>query len=132
MSEETAASPARDERVAIEHAIDRLAERFPTVDRARVEQIVDEELHRLDGGRVRDFIPVLVEHEAKERLRSEAVPLPLEQVMDGGAARRAETGGREDTRWSVSVAASTPACCRGTPAAAGSAPEAFCGRGPEP
>ena len=96
MSEETAASPARDERVAIEHAIDRLAERFPTVDRARVEQIVDEELHRLDGGRVRDFIPVLVEHEAKERLRSEAVHLPLEQVMDGGAARRAETGGRED------------------------------------
>ena len=70
MSEETAASPARDERVAIEHAIDRLAERFPTVDRARVEQIVDEELHRLDGGRVRDFIPVLVEHEAKERLRA--------------------------------------------------------------
>ncbi|MDZ8171959.1 three-helix bundle dimerization domain-containing protein [Microbacterium xanthum] len=96
MSEEPAAPPARDEDVAIDHAIDRLAERFPSVARTRVEQIVDEERRRLDGGRVRDFIPVLVEHEAKERLRREAVPAPLEDVMDGGGARRAESGGRED------------------------------------
>lgn len=62
-------APERDEAQAIAEVVDRLAERFPTLDRAHVEGVVNEEWHSLDAGRVRDFVPVLVEHDARERLR---------------------------------------------------------------
>lgn len=68
---------SRDEEHAIDEVIDRLAERFPTIDRSHVAEIVHEEAHKLDGGRVRDFVPVLVEHASHERLRLEAEPAPL-------------------------------------------------------
>ena len=67
----------RDEEHAIEEVIDRLAERFPTLERTHVADIVHDEWHSLEAGRVRDFVPVLVEHEARERLRKEATPAPL-------------------------------------------------------
>ena len=46
-----------------------------------------EEQHRLDGGSVQDFVPVLAEHAARERLRAEADPadVPTEEA-DGPAA----------------------------------------------
>ena len=46
----------------------KLAERFPSVPRAEVDRLVDEEHHRLDGRPVRAYIAVLVEHAAKQRL----------------------------------------------------------------
>jgi hypothetical protein len=55
--------------------VDRLAARFPTLERAHVAQVVQEEYDRLGEVRVRDFIPVLVEHAATERLRLEAHPV---------------------------------------------------------
>ncbi|MET0829992.1 MAG: hypothetical protein ABWY26_10755 [Microbacterium sp.] len=55
-------------------AIDRLAERFPTLAREHIAQVVHEERDRLSDARIRDFIPVLVEHSATERLRREARP----------------------------------------------------------
>jgi hypothetical protein len=58
--------------------IGRLAERFPTLERAHVAEIVNEEWRNLDAGRVRDFVPILVEHEARVRLRSEAAPTPFD------------------------------------------------------
>ena len=61
-----------DEGQAIAQVVDRLAAQFPSLARERVQQVVDEERERVAGGRVRDFVPVLVEHEAKERLRAEA------------------------------------------------------------
>ena len=54
--------------------VDRLAARFPTLDRDHVARVVQEEHDRLGEARVRDFVPVLVEHAATERLRLEAHP----------------------------------------------------------
>ncbi|MBO0980790.1 three-helix bundle dimerization domain-containing protein [Microbacterium sp. SD291] len=62
--------------------LDRIAARFPTVASARIEEILHEEQARLDGGRIRDYIPVLVERATTERLRGEAVPVPLTAVDD--------------------------------------------------
>ncbi|GAA1761149.1 three-helix bundle dimerization domain-containing protein [Agromyces humatus] len=61
-----------DEARAIENVVARLEARFPTVSHEDVAAVVREEQHRLDDGRVRDFVPVLVEHAARDRLRAEA------------------------------------------------------------
>ena len=74
--------------------IDRLAARFPTLDREHVTQVVHEEHERLNGARVRDFIPVLVEHEATERLRLEAPP-QMSPIGDAGGAALAEPEGMD-------------------------------------
>ena len=67
-----------DEDRAIDVVIARLAERFPTITRAHIGQVVYEEQHRLDQSPVRDFVPVLVEHAASDRLRDEADPVNVE------------------------------------------------------
>ena len=71
-----------DEGRAIEGVVSRLAARFPTLARDHIAAVVREEQHRLDGGSVHDFVPVLAEHAARERLRAEADPagLPAEEV----------------------------------------------------
>ena len=56
------------EHDAVENMIARLSERFPSLSRDRVQQVVDEELARFEGGRVREYIPALVEHAADEPL----------------------------------------------------------------
>lgn len=67
-----------DEDRAIDQVIARLAARFPTVTRAHLGQVVYEEQHRLVDNPVRDFVPVLVEHAASDRLRAEAEPVNIE------------------------------------------------------
>lgn len=57
-----------DEVKALGIVVERLAERFPHLSRSSIEEAVREEHQALDGGRVRDFVPVLVEHAAKARL----------------------------------------------------------------
>ena len=54
---------------AVSHVIDRLAEKFPDRPRAVIEEVVSEERHLLDDKPLRDYIPVLIEHGAKTRLR---------------------------------------------------------------
>jgi hypothetical protein len=71
MSDTDAPAEPRDESHAIDEVVERLADRFPTLERSHVEEIVQDEWHRLDEGRVRDFVPVLVEHDARKRLRRE-------------------------------------------------------------
>jgi hypothetical protein len=61
-----------DETQAIDQVVDRLAERFPSLERDHIADVVDEEHRQLDEGRVRDFVPVLVEKAAKKRLKKEA------------------------------------------------------------
>ncbi|WP_344376446.1 three-helix bundle dimerization domain-containing protein [Agromyces tropicus] len=61
-----------DEQQAVEHVVDRLRERFPSVVDDRIRAVVDEEHHRFDGRPVRDFVPVLVERAARKRLDAEA------------------------------------------------------------
>lgn len=60
-----------DEAKAVGEVVDRLAERFPDIDRARIAEVVESEHRSLDGKPVRDYVPVLVEHGARERLRNE-------------------------------------------------------------
>ncbi|MET0784650.1 three-helix bundle dimerization domain-containing protein [Leifsonia flava] len=62
---------ADEENAAVEKVVERLEDRFPEVDPDVVEKVVDEEHHNLDGNPIRDFVPVLVEHEARDRIRSE-------------------------------------------------------------
>ena len=57
-----------DESKAVDKVVDRLAQRFPHVPRPSIEQTVREEHKALDGGRIRDYVPVPVEHAAKARL----------------------------------------------------------------
>lgn len=60
-----------EELIAVEHAASRLAERFPHVPRERIEQLVQERHGEFDGAPVRDFVPVLVEHDVKRVLAAE-------------------------------------------------------------
>ncbi|MDQ4213077.1 three-helix bundle dimerization domain-containing protein [Microbacterium sp. ASV81] len=63
----------RNEDAAMAKVLDRIAERFPTVSRGRIEAIVGEERARLSGSRIRDYIAVLVERTTTDRLRNETV-----------------------------------------------------------
>jgi hypothetical protein len=60
-----------DEDKAVREVAERLAERFPSVPRTRIDEVVQSERRALDGKPIRDYIPVLVEHGAKARLRDE-------------------------------------------------------------
>ncbi len=49
----------------------RLSARFPDVPLAQVAGIVSEEYDSLDAGRIKIYLPTLVEHRARTRLRLE-------------------------------------------------------------
>ena len=59
-----------DEAHAIDEVVDRLVERFPDIPRETVREVVDAQVAQFAGSTVRDFVPVLVEHEALELLRA--------------------------------------------------------------
>jgi hypothetical protein len=74
---------AEEEARAVDQVVDRLAARFPDVSRDHVAAIVGEEHLELEGNPIRDFVPVLVEHEARERLRGEgATPTRIAEAAD--------------------------------------------------
>ncbi|WP_203230680.1 three-helix bundle dimerization domain-containing protein [Agromyces humi] len=75
-----------DEDRAIDEVVSRLSEKFPALSPEYIKGVVDEELHRFDGGRVRDFVPVLVERAAKQRLKAEAkaVDAPTDAATGSG------------------------------------------------
>ena len=52
----------------------RLHDKFPMVPLSLIEQLVIEIGARYDGCRIREFVPLLVERESRDRLR--ALPLP--------------------------------------------------------
>jgi hypothetical protein len=60
--------PKKTEAQAVAAVVDRLAERFPTVERSVIEDMVAHEHSLFAHGRVRDYIPILVERAAKLRL----------------------------------------------------------------
>lgn len=63
--------PAREsEQRGVDEVIDRLGTKFPGVDRATIQAIVTEEHDAFDGRPVRDFVPVLVEKRAKQRIKA--------------------------------------------------------------
>jgi hypothetical protein len=60
-----------NEDKAVAEVSDRLAERFPSIPRSRIDEVVESERRALEGKPIRDYVPVLVEHGAKARLREE-------------------------------------------------------------
>ncbi|GAA2126188.1 hypothetical protein GCM10009825_03110 [Arthrobacter humicola] len=56
---------------SINQVVDRLAARFPHVPRVHIAGIVGEEFEALDAGRIRTFIPTLVERGARVRIQRE-------------------------------------------------------------
>ena len=69
----------REELQAIDGVVDPLHAKFPHVLRERI--LVQEEHRSLDAGRVRDFIPILVEHRARPADQLTANPF----VADDGS-----------------------------------------------
>lgn len=64
-----------EEARALGDVVDRLAGKYPGIQRDYIEDIVQQEHRSLDAGRVRDYVPLLVEHAAKDRLnRSQDSP----------------------------------------------------------
>lgn len=61
----------QDEAVALEHAAERLSDRFPEVPKEEIDQLVEEHYEQYEGAPVRDFVPVLVEHEVRTELDGE-------------------------------------------------------------
>lgn len=61
------------EREAIVLVKQRLRRRYPDLAPERIGATVDGVYHRFDHSRVRTFVPVLVEHEAREELAGAAV-----------------------------------------------------------
>ena len=55
----------------IRKVADRLAPRFPATPRHRIEGIVAEEYDALETGRIRIYIPTLIENSARTRLHRE-------------------------------------------------------------
>ena len=66
----------KSEAQAVAAVVDRLAERFPAVERSVIEDMVAHEHSLFDEGRVRDYIPILVERAAKLRLARQHLLVP--------------------------------------------------------
>jgi hypothetical protein len=62
---------AAEDEPAMDQVVDRLAARFPHVPRIHIAGIVGEEFDALSAGRIKTFIPTLVERGARVRLQSE-------------------------------------------------------------
>jgi hypothetical protein len=60
-----------DEQRAVAKLADELVERHPELPAEEVRQIVSAAHHELDGNPVRDFVPPLVSHAAREKLRKQ-------------------------------------------------------------
>jgi hypothetical protein len=58
----------------VDRIVQRLVNRFPDAPRPRVLDIVGEEYDALDQGKIRAYIPPLVEHSARNRLQREFTP----------------------------------------------------------
>lgn len=58
-----------NEAQAVAYVIHRLVQRFPDKPRTEDEEIVSGEVNALRDGPIRNYVPVLVERAAKDRLR---------------------------------------------------------------
>ncbi len=58
-----------DEEQQIANVVEQLEQRFPAFSTQEIEVIVAEQVALLDGNPIRDYIPRLVEHGARSKLR---------------------------------------------------------------
>ena len=59
-----------DEAQAVALVSIRLRERFPGVSRETIDEVVSGYLREYDGKPIRDFVPILVERQARDHLRT--------------------------------------------------------------
>ncbi len=82
-----------EEQREVDAVVYRLSDRFPEVPRDHVAEVVIDAHDELDGNPIRDFVPVLVEHEARDRLRAEgARPSSLPEAEDAAAGPMPASG----------------------------------------
>jgi hypothetical protein len=62
--------PIENEDHAIDDVVQRLTVRCPDIPSATIREVVEAQLAQFEASSVRDFVPVLVEHEALELLRA--------------------------------------------------------------
>ena len=67
-----------EELLHIDQVIDRLDMRFPDLPRESIEQVVRSAHEHFATGKVRDFVPLLVERLAREKLQGLAPIVPVE------------------------------------------------------
>lgn len=70
-----------EELLHIEQVIDRLGTRFPDLPREGIEQVVRLAHEHFAAGKVRDFVPLLVERLAREKLQGLAPVVPVVPVL---------------------------------------------------
>jgi hypothetical protein len=58
-----------DEEQQIASVVEQLEQRFPAFSTQEIEVIVAEQVALLDGNPIRDYVPRLVEHGARSKLR---------------------------------------------------------------
>ena len=58
-----------DEKQQIASVVEQLEQRFPAFSTQEIEVIVAEQVALLDGNPIRDYVPRLVEHGARSKLR---------------------------------------------------------------
>jgi hypothetical protein len=82
---------ARHEQEAIDEVYTRLRDRFGALDGREIGSVVYGVAQEFSDARIRDFVPVLVEHIAKERLTSlrPQAPEAVDAPSGPGAHRRA-------------------------------------------
>lgn len=80
---EEAAERARLEEADVEKVVERLTERFSDVPLEVVEETVTEIHESMEDAAVRDFVPRIVEHDARDRLRE------VEEEIEGSSADEA-------------------------------------------
>ncbi|MBP1136449.1 hypothetical protein JOE31_002681 [Arthrobacter sp. PvP023] len=68
----------KEKHETIAKVTDRLSARYPETSRYYIAGLVAEEYDRLEASRIRTYIPTLVEHGAKNRLRHLATSPPTE------------------------------------------------------
>jgi hypothetical protein len=61
----------KSEREAIDDVVKRLKKKYPDTSGKHIEQIVDDNYKKLQNAKLRDYIPVLVEHGAKSEIVKE-------------------------------------------------------------
>jgi hypothetical protein len=59
-----------DEEQQIASVVEQLEQRFPAFSTQEIEVIVAEQVALLDGNPIRDYVPRLVEHGARSKLRA--------------------------------------------------------------
>ena len=77
---------AEHEQNALAGVRDRLCRQFPQLDQTVVEAAVRLAHEELTGSPIRDFVPILVEHAARDRLAFAERPRPSERHGAAGTA----------------------------------------------